>query len=611
MKRGISSLSFSGPLGRKIDAAARAGFAGIEIFREDLIDFDGKPADVARLARDAGIAIFSLQSLRDYEAVPEAARPWAARRAGRFLDLAAAIGAPLLVVCANTRPDTLADPARAAGDLAMLADLAAKRGLALGYEALSGSHVVRTYAEAWSIVRAADRPNLGLIVGAVHSLTMGQDFEALRSIPAERIALVHMADAPRMKIDPALLNRHFRVFPGQGDLPVAALAGVLTDIGYAGPVSLEIFNDQVRAMPAATVANDGIRAFELLADSSRPATPPARGIGFVEIACHGADAERLKTLLGALGFAPVLAHASMAVTVFRQGAIDIVVNEEENSLAHSFYLLHGLCVFALAMTVDDLPAMLARVEKCRGGAIASHGGPSGPKIPAIRGVGGSFVYLLDGSPDAYYAADFKPVGATQTPAGMSLRLLDHFSQAVAPQEHLSSVLYYRALFGFEAGEQIDLIDPHGTVQNRNLKAGDGAFWMSLNASISPNSSTQRLMSQIVGAGFQHFAFRCDDIFAVAERLDPAVILAVQDNYYDDLLLRFDLDGDTLARMRRLNILYDEDAHGRYFQLYTGEINGLFFEVVQRDGYRGFGAANAPVRMAAQARDFESVQRFVA
>ena len=613
MRRGISSLSFSGPLEKKIAAAADAGFAGLEIFREDLVQFDGTPADVKRLAADLGIDILSLQSLRDFEAAPDAARDWNFRRARRFLDLAVELGAPLLVVCANTRADTLADPARAAADLAALADEAATRGLKIGYEALSVSRVVKTYRAAWDIVRAANRPNLGLIVGAVHTLVAGADFSALADVPAERIFLVHMADAPSMQMDPRLLNRHFRVFPGQGDQRIGELHARLKSIGYRGPISLEIFNDQVRAMPAANVASDGIRSFELFEEAGNaaggtaaPGAPVIEDVGFLEIACSGDDAARLKTVLIALGFTPTHQHDTMKVTLFQQGTIDIVVNEDDASLAHSFYLFHGLSVFALALRVANMAAMLERVERCHGGVIERHGGPIGPKIPAIRGIGGSFVYLLDKDANAYYADDFRPLGSGM-PNGKGLKLLDHFSQAVPLQEHLSSILYYRALFGFEARDERDLIDPHGTVRNRNLRSTNGNICMSLNASISPNSSTQRLLNQVIGAGFQHFAFLCDDIFAFAATMERDLVLEIPANYYDDLRLRFDLDDNVLEKMRAANILYDEDDDGSYFQLYTRDINGLFFEVVQRHGYRGFGATNAPVRMAAQARDFETLR----
>ena len=617
---GISSLSFSGSLEAKIEAAATAGFQGIEIFREDLVYCDRKPASVARLARDAGIEILSLQSLRDYESAPDGERDWNRRRAERFLDLARDIGAPMLVTCANTRAGSVADPDRAVEDLAVLADMAAGRGLRIGYEALSTSRAVRAYPEAWDIVQRVGKANLGLIVGAVHTLALGGDFADLKDIPADRIFMVHMADAPSMKMDLKLLSRHFRVFPGQGDLPIEDLYRTLNDIGYAGPVSLEIFNDQVRAMPPRTVANDGVRAFHLLeelahgsevprAENPRPAI---QDIGFVEIACGGDEATRFKSLLGSLGFVHTHSHATMNVHLFRQGDIDIVVNEESEGLAYSFRMLHGLSVFALSFGVNDLPSMIDRIQRNQGGRIERHGGPIGPRIPAIRGLGGSFVYLLDKSPSApdYYGSDFRPLTDDPRPAGKALLAIDHHSQAVVSQEFLSALLYYRAIFGFEIREQLDLIDPHGTVRNRNLRSGNGGVCMSLNASISPTSTTQRLVSQVIGAGYQHFAFRCDDILAFARDIDQGLILQIPDNYYDDLLLRFDIGAEAVEEMRRHNILYDRDARGSYFQLYTRDINGLFLEVVQRDGYEGFGAANAPVRMAAQTRDYEEVQALI-
>ncbi|MCB1299416.1 MAG: hypothetical protein KDB08_10610, partial [Microthrixaceae bacterium] len=114
----------------------------------------------------------------------------------------------------------------------------------------------------------------------------------------------------------------------------------------------------------------------------------------------------------------------------------------------------------------------------------------------------------------------------------------------------------------------------------------------------------------MGAGYQHFALRCADIFAIAEHIDQDVILQAPPSYYEILALRFDLDAAMIDRLRRCNLLYDEDANGRYLQLYTVEVNGLFLELVQREGYQGFGAVNAPVRMAAQTRDHEATQAFI-
>ena len=144
-----------------------------------------------------------------------------------------------------------------------------------------------------------------------------------------------------------------------------------------------------------------------------------------------------------------------------------------------------------------------------------------------------------------------------------------------------------------------------------MRNRDGAVRLSINASSAANSTTRRFLGAAMGAGYQHFAFACDDIFALAERVDQATILQIPASYYEILALRFDLAPGLIERLRRCNILYDEDSGGRYLQLYTREVNGLFFELVQREGYAGFGAVNAPVRMAAQTRDAEEAQAVIA
>lgn len=616
MKRGISSLSFSGPLPDKIEAAAAAGFDGIEIFREDLVYSDGTPAEVARFVADSGLEILSLQSLRDFEASPEKYRDWNVKRAARFLDLAAVIGAPLLVVCANTRADTVDDTDQAAADLALLADMAAERGVRVGYEALATSSAVRSFVDAWHIVEKADRPNLGLILGAVHSMVAGADFSTLETIDPARIFLVHLADAPAAKMDVRLLARHFRLFPGQGDLPVADLYATLKAIGYDGPVSMEIFNDQLRAMSAKTIANDGIRAFRLLEEATNAEAvprPSVLDISFIEFACSGKDAENLKRMLTAMGFVLTHRHKSKTVSLYRQGEINLVLNEENSGPAHSYYLMHGLSVCAVGFRVDNLPAMIERIGLHLGGTVSHLANPGELDIPAVRGLGGSMVFFLDGragAPD-FHDVDFEELAQPTPDDGKGLQAVDHYSQAIAPTEFLTDLLYYRAMFGFRTDEQVDIIDPHGTVRSRSLSNGNGRIRMSLNSSIGPSTMTQRFLARNVLAAYQHFAFSCSDIFSYAKSLDPELVLQISRNYYDDLLLRFDLEPHLIEAMREHNILYDQDGAAHpYFQLFTRDINGLFLEVVQRNGYSGFGAANAPVRIAAQARDYEEVQNLL-
>lgn len=597
MQRCISSLSFSDPLAEKIRAAATAGFQGIEIFREDIVGFDGTPEDVAALARASGITVTSLQSLRDWEASPADNRTWCDTQAARFLDLAARLGAPLLVVCANTRTDALADPDRAAADLGRLADMAAARGIRLGYEALASSTHVKTYEAAWDIVQRAARPNLGLVINAIHTFAAEAGLGALAGIDMGRVFLVHLADAPTTRIDPRLMTESFRLLPGQGNLPVAALYAGLITRGYTGPMSLEIFNDQLRALEPALIARDAMRSFDLLDDrlaAEGAAHSAVERVGFIELACRAQDAAALAQLITSLGF--VKTHAGRVLGAYAQGEITLLLNEAETGLAHSVYLMQGLSVATLGLQVSDLAPFAKATEP---GAKAG-----GHDLPLVRGPGGAAFYLLD-RPLAE-----TPLFRALTPVkgaapGTGLQRLDHFAQALVPSLFLSALLFYRAIFDFRSESQRDVLDPHGTVHSRVVANDTGAVRLSLNSSLSAGTSTQRFLEKAGYAAWHHFAFATADIFAVAARLAPEHVLKMPPNYYDDLYLRFDLPEALVERMRAANVLYDRDAGGTYFQLYTRAINGLFFEVVQRDGYLGLGAPNAGVRMLAQAREYEA------
>jgi 4-hydroxyphenylpyruvate dioxygenase len=124
--------------------------------------------------------------------------------------------------------------------------------------------------------------------------------------------------------------------------------------------------------------------------------------------------------------------------------------------------------------------------------------------------------------------------------------------------------------------------------------------LALNASQAERSAAGRFMRQTAGAGAQHIAFACRDIFAAAAALSADLKLRAPDNYYEDLAARFDLADPELARLRDLAIFYDRNDGGEFFQLFTRSTNGVFFEVVERRDYDRYGESNAPVRLAAQA-----------
>lgn len=608
MKWAISSLSFPDILQKKIEAAAEAGFSGIEIFHEDLIYCGVKAGRIGKFARSLGIEVLSLQSLRDYEGAPESQRAWNRKRSERYLDLAEELGARLLIVCSNGRADTMADEAAAVRDLVDLADRAAKRGLSIGYEALSSGAVTRTYVQAAALVERANRPNLGLVISTAHTVFAGADLAGIAALDVSRIALIHMADVPNVRMDARLLSGNYRLFPGQGDQKLHEVYAALKAKGYAGPISLEIFNGQMRGMSPAQIATDGIRAFNLLEEIDEASRRAIRDVAFVEIACFDEEKDRLLHVLECLGFVRTHLHKSKKVSLWRNGKASIVINEEHDSHAHAFHLLHGLSVCAVAYHVEDMAGWLKRMHDYHGGKIEMLARAGEMNIPAVRGIEGSMIFFIDAKAEKpFHEVDFNAIAARRPARPVTLAGIDHFSQAVLPAEFFMGLLYYRALMGFEPGSEVGVLDPHGAVQSRNMKSANGQVRMAINASYGANSTTQRFLANRMGAGYQHFAFGCDDIFAIARDVDPEVVLKVPPTYYDVLNVRFDLDKGLIEKMRQFNILYDEDAGGRFFHFYSVEINGLFFEVVQRDGYAGFGAVNAPVRMAAQTRDFEEEQ----
>ena len=142
------------------------------------------------------------------------------------------------------------------------------------------------------------------------------------------------------------------------------------------------------------------------------------------------------------------------------------------------------------------------------------------------------------------------------------------------------------------------------MQSQVVETQDGSFRLVLNASQSRHTQSSRFLTDMFGSGVQHIALATSDIFTTIEQLkiNGVELLPIPENYYEDLEARTDLSGEELSRLRAGDILYDRDGATEFFQVYTKTLeNGFFFEIVERRDYQGFGAANAPIRLAAQTR----------
>ena len=607
MLRAIATICVNGTLRTKLRAIADAGFEHVEIFESDLLACPEPVAVVGAMLRDQGLACAAFQPFRDFEGMPPRLRARVFDRAERKFDVMQELGADLVLVSSNVSPESLGERDRIVEDFRELGDRAAARGLRVGFEALAWGRHIQDHRQAWEIVREVNHPAVGLVLDSFSSLARKEPIDSLRSIDPAKLFHVQIADAPSLSMDPLSWSRHFRCMPGQGDLPLVEYVTALRDIGYRGVLSLELFNDRFLAGSAADVAVDGMRSLTYLLErvlQHADRRVDCQRVEFIEFCANEEEATQLGHMLQTLGFAPTARHRRKAVTRWRQGDINLIVNCEPEGFAHSYDTVHGASVCAIGVRVAD---PLAALERARRLQISSFSQPVGPgefEIPAVRGVGGSLIYFVaDADVDAIWRTEFEPL-PPDAAADAGLKRVDHLAQSMQYEEMLSWLLYYVALFQVEKSPPTESTDPVGLVMSQAVRSPDGDFRVVLNGSAATQTLVARFLHAYAGAGVQSIAFATDDIFATAAILRRLGMefLSIPPNYYDDLGARYGLDDAVLAHMAEFNILYDEDAGGGYHHLYTRAfVKRFFFEIVQRRAYDGYGARNTAIRLAAQSR----------
>jgi 4-hydroxyphenylpyruvate dioxygenase len=618
MKTSIATVSIGGDLREKLEAISAAGFDGVEIFENDFLAYDASPAEVGQMVRDNALTITLFQPFRDFEGLPEPQRARTFERAERKFDLMGELGADLMLVCSSVSPIALGGIDRAANDLRELGKRAAKHGIRIGYEALAWGRYVNDHRDAWEIVRRADHPSVGLILDSFHTLARNIDVETIRAIPGDRIFIVQLADAPKIDMDLLYWSRHFRNMPGEGDLPVIDFMRAVGATGYNGPLSLEIFNDQFRGGSPRSIAADGHRSLVYLMDHvhrlepqiainvpSMPDRLTVKGVEFVEFAAGEDEAKELGALLSTIGFSPAARHRSKDVTLWKQGDVNILVNTDTAGFAYSSYLVHGVSAYAIALKVESAVDAIARARSLGAEVFEQPPGPGELVIPAIHGVGGGLIYFLDDKTELanIWDVDFEPLDpAPANDAG--LVGIDHIAQTTTHDELPTWLLFYTSIFKAHKLPMVDVVDPAGLVRSQAVESDDGALRLTLNGAENRRTLAGHFIAESYGSSVQHLAFTTQDIFATAKSLNDFGFetLPISRNYYEDLETRFGLDPEFSDSLREANILYDrDDTGGEYFQFYSRTFGeGFFFEIVERrGGYKGYGAANALFRIAAQ------------
>ncbi|AUW09668.1 bifunctional sugar phosphate isomerase/epimerase/4-hydroxyphenylpyruvate dioxygenase family protein [Klebsiella michiganensis] len=613
MLRSIATVSISGTLPEKLHAIAAAGYQGVEIFENDLLYYTGTPADIRHLAADLGLKITLFQPFRDFEGASRAQFAANMERARRKFALMHELGCDTLLLCSNVQPDCSADVELQVADLRALAALAEQERITIGYEALAwGTHVNRWH-QAWARVKSVDSPALGIVLDSFHVLARGDTLARLADVPLEKITFVQMADAPLMKMDILEWSRHFRCFPGQGQLPLVEFACDLTCRGYCGPWSLEIFNDSFRASPNGATAKDGYRSLLWLEEQVRQRLPESRaplfssaelplyaGLEFIEFAATPAQAGELGHRLTQLGFAEEGTHRSKRVALWRNGGARVVVNAQPHSWADHFHQRHGVSLCAMALRVSQSAAI---VERARALGYATWQGDAGPNespIPAVCAPDGSLIYLIEMGDDIY-TRDFH-LRANVTPRD-DYRGIDHLALGMEADSRDNWIIFFRTVFGFTLEHEQTLPDPYGLVRSLAVRSPQGDIRLALNISQSRATQIARSVACYQGAGLQHAAFACHDLPSTLASLAPVAVnaLPIPANYYEDLLARFGEDVQ-VNLLKNHQILYDRDGSGgEFLHLYTRPFSAgrFFFELTERrNGYALYGAVNAAVRLSA-------------
>jgi 4-hydroxyphenylpyruvate dioxygenase len=595
-KHSIASVSIPGTLQEKMLAIANAGYDGIELFENDLTGSNLSPKELRSMAKDLGIEIVALQPFRDFEAMPTPLHIQNIVRAKYKLELVNTLGAKRLFVCSNTSPDTINNDDLAAEQLHELATLAQQYGVEIGYEALSWGRYVNTYQHSVAIVNKANHSNLGHILDNYHIGVVGSSLDDIYKIEGKKITIAQIADAPLIEMSPMYLGRHYRCFPGQGSYPVVEYVSALRATGYNGYLSHEIFSDDFRNGHAEAVAIDGKRSLtwvECIAIEPQ-AKVVINEFNFIEFKSGNRKSDVLISTLMSLGFLKTYTHEKLDLCVYQNSDIIIFISYETD-------IAQEPTVSSVGFRGEKLEQIKLWAKKLNyQWKNSSHGG----FFSGVKSLGDLMFCFSENKIDTFFFEQNEFVPTENKLVENGIQCIDHLGHAVRPEEFHSNTLFYRTMLGLDIEQSLDLFDPNGIVNSRVVKENKlNKIRFSLSASKGKNTNIEKFKNTSKITEIQQIAFNTVDIFKTANSIiDKESILSIPSNYYADLKSKFIVDDDTISQMQMHNILVDKNNDGLFFHFYLKEINGLFFEIVQRVGqYDRYGEANAQIRLTAQSR----------
>lgn len=327
------------------------------------------------------------------------------------------------------------------------------------------------------------------------------------------------------------------------------------------------------------------------------------GFEFVEFASPTPGV--LEPIFEMLGFTLVAKHRSKDVVLYRQNDINFIVNREPNSPAAYFAAEHGPSACALAFRVKDSHRAYRLALERGAQPIESATGPMELRLPAIKGIGGAPLYLIDRFEEgtSIYDVDFQFIeGVDRSPAGHGLKLIDHLTHNVYRGRMAFWADFYERLFNFREIRYFDIKGEYTGLTSKAMTAPDGMIRIPLNEEARQGGGQiEEFLLQFNGEGIQHIALICDDLCDTVDKLVLAGLpLATAPNnaYYEMLDSRLPGHGHNISGLQTRGILLDgttESGQPRLLlQIFSRPMLGpVFFEFIQRQGdYReGFGEGN--------------------
>jgi len=330
--------------------------------------------------------------------------------------------------------------------------------------------------------------------------------------------------------------------------------------------------------------------------------------GFEFVEYTGPDPRELAALFERMGFVAAARHRSKNVTLYKQGGVNFILNAEPESFAQAFARLHGPSVCAIAFRVKDAAYAYERAISL--GAKPVHGkvGPMELNIPAIEGIGGSLIYLVDRYGDhTIYDVDFLPLGSDKRFPGVGLTEIDHLTHNVHRGRMALWAEFYERLFNFREIRYFDIEGQLTGLKSKAMTSPDGKIRIPINESADDKSQIAEYLAAYHGEGIQHIALGTAEIYRTVEALRERGVgfMAVPETYYEAVDARLPGHGEDLARLQRDRILIDgapSQGQGLLLQIFTDTVIGpIFFEIIQRKGNEGFGEGNFRAL-------FESIER---